>query len=337
MTQPSTASKLGAVATEPGLGAGPEPADRVVPLSVCVCTFRRPSLLGELLHSLASQSHQASEVVVVDNDPAASAHATVDAFVRAHPTLLVRYAVEPAPGVSHARNRAVRESRGARLAFIDDDEVAAPDWLAQLGAAMDRYQADVVLGPTRVRLDDPMPDWVRSVNRRLHLDPIRSGQDAPYGAGGTGNVLLRREVLAPRGGTPFDARLTHTGGEDAELFEWIRAGGGRVVWCAEAHTLERLSPERLQAGFYLQRALCFATVHWRSVYRRSSLPRSLGLALTGAGMALAFAVAGAVSWPFGRARAVLLWMYAARGVGRVMALTRFDLNVYGKRRSPGAT
>ena len=315
----------------PDAGAAPR-------LSVCVCTFRRPALLQELLASLAAQTLplHSFEVVVVDNDPAASARAAVEAFAKAHAALRLQYAVECATGVSHARNRAVREASAARLAFIDDDEVAAPDWLEQLDAAMDRYGADIVLGPTRVRLDDPMPDWVRSLNARSHLDEFASGEPATYGAGGAGNALMRRTALRERGDSPFDPALTRTGGEDAELFEWVRACGGAVVWCAEAQATERLSPERLHAGFYVERALCFATVHWRGVYRRASPAAVLGHVAVGASAAIVLAPAALLAWPFARARSVRLLMLAARGAGRLLALTRYDVRAYGIQPTPGA-
>ena len=82
-------------------------------VSVCIATFRRPEGLERLLTSLAGLALPAGllvELVVVDNDPAGSAEATVRRFAgRPHP---VHYQVEPRPNVSHARNTSVTTARG---------------------------------------------------------------------------------------------------------------------------------------------------------------------------------------------------------------------------------
>ena len=100
-------------------------------VSVCIATFRRPSGLARLLDSLAKLKLPEGvtvEIVVVDNDPAASA-APILAGWRATPHVLRAFG-EPRANVSHARNRGVAESRGRWLAFIDDDEVADENWIA---------------------------------------------------------------------------------------------------------------------------------------------------------------------------------------------------------------
>ena len=300
-------------------------------VAVCVCTFHRMQFLAALLRSLATQSVTADrlEIVVVDNDPAGSAESVVRQFSKEHPNAAVRYVVEGKPGVSHARNRAVAESRAAMLAFIDDDEVASPDWLDRLLQVAAQFQADVVLGPTRATLGPGLPDWVRRLNLRGHLDDLHTGQEVPRGMGGAGNVLIRRSALGTRTALPFDPRLTHTGGEDSDLFNWMRGQGARVVWSAEAVCWESLGPERLTVHFYVQRTLTFATVHWRGVYQRSGSLRVAVLALVGLSMAIGFGLVSLVVWPVVRRRAVPLVLLSARGVGRLLALTPLDLPIYG--------
>ena len=305
---------------------------RAIPaLTVCVCTFHRLQFLAKLLRSLATQSVAADriEIVVVDNDPAGSADAVVRQFSQEHPDAAIRYVVEGKPGVSHARNRAVAESRAGMLAFIDDDEVASPEWLERLLLAAVQFKADVVLGPTRVTLDAGLPDWLHQLNDRSHLDDLLTGQEVPRGVGGAGNALIRRSALGVRVARPFDPRLTHTGGEDGELFNWMRDQGALVVWSAEAVCWESLGPERLTIGFYVRRSLTFATVHWRGVYQRSGLLRVAALALVGFSMALGFGLVSLIAWPVVRRRALPLVLLSVRGAGRLLALTSYDLPIYG--------
>src|SRR5206468_9191594 len=59
----------------------------------------------------------------------------------------VDYLVEPRAGLSFARNAAVKAAPGQILAWIDDDEVADPNWLAEVARALDEHpDADVISG-----------------------------------------------------------------------------------------------------------------------------------------------------------------------------------------------
>jgi glycosyltransferase involved in cell wall biosynthesis len=105
---------------------------------------------------LASQSVEPAGIVVVDNAP--SDGATELAVKEAHNGLRVTYVREDRPGLSCARNRAVRElvAGGASqfapidhtvVAWLDDDETADPNWVAAIAAAFDRHpRASAVSG-----------------------------------------------------------------------------------------------------------------------------------------------------------------------------------------------
>jgi GT2 family glycosyltransferase len=47
-----------------------------------------------------------------------------------------RCVIEPGAGLSRARNRGIQDSRGALIAFTDDDCYAEPDWLRELAFAL---------------------------------------------------------------------------------------------------------------------------------------------------------------------------------------------------------
>src|SRR5215510_10079977 len=77
----------------PSIIQGPSP----VHVSICVCTFRRPAMLAQLLQALASQETDGEftySLVVVDNDAARSSEAVVADFSRSS-RLAVQYCVEP--------------------------------------------------------------------------------------------------------------------------------------------------------------------------------------------------------------------------------------------------
>lgn len=90
-------------------------------------TMERWDFLGATIASARAQSLAPLDVVVVvDHNP--------DLFARATRDLPDVTVVENtgARGVSGARNSGVKASRGDVVAFLDDDAVASPEWLATL-------------------------------------------------------------------------------------------------------------------------------------------------------------------------------------------------------------
>ncbi len=300
-------------------------------VTVGVCTFRRPEALQQTLDSLAQQSwpHSAFEVVVVDNDVQCSAQAQVERFAQTVGALCVRYAVEPGRGVSHVRNQCVALARGEWLAFIDDDEVASPDWLANLMAAQRRFSADVVLGPVNTVWPAHAPTWLRALSRGTAYAGMGTGTVVPPGLGGCGNVLMRLADVRARGMEPFKAALSLTGGEDGELFNWLRQQGAKIVWCSEAFADEHQPARRLRLGYHLHRSLQFATVHWRGEYTKWGLLRSIPKAAAGAVFGLAFLTLGGVLFQVRPAQGAKLLMTGMRGLGRVLALFGVQVPGYG--------
>lgn len=106
-----------------------ESADRPR-VSVAVCTRERPEALERCLHSIAAATEAPDEVLVIDNAPHATSTRDV---LRSFPSF--RYLPEPRPGLSAARNAAARAATCAVLAFVDDDVVVHPRWLAALRRA----------------------------------------------------------------------------------------------------------------------------------------------------------------------------------------------------------
>ncbi|HEY5761303.1 MAG TPA: glycosyltransferase family A protein, partial [Steroidobacter sp.] len=114
----------------------------MIDVDVLVLTYKRPGLLADTLDSLARQRLPADHrmtVIVVDNDAGQSAQATVSRYQAVFAD--IRYVCETEANVAKARNRALAEARARYAAFIDDDEVASPEWLATLLRAREQYRA----------------------------------------------------------------------------------------------------------------------------------------------------------------------------------------------------
>jgi GT2 family glycosyltransferase len=121
--------------------------------SVVVVCCQRAHALAECLDSLAAQTVDDFEVVVVCNDVTPA----VANLVAARLGEQVRR-VELGPGitVSQARNHGVAAARAKALYFIDDDVIVPPDTLAELARAFAEHRSvDIFGGPNLTPPDDP--------------------------------------------------------------------------------------------------------------------------------------------------------------------------------------
>jgi glycosyltransferase involved in cell wall biosynthesis len=190
-------------------------------------------------------------VVVADNDSAESARQSVEQFSR-NSSLKVIYCVEPRQNIALARNRALAHSEGNFIAFIDDDEFPASDWLQELLATSEKYHADGVLGPVRPHFELPPPRWIirgRFCERPEH----ETGRKMPWDECRSGNLLFRREILDGIA-QPFQAEFG-TGGEDMDFFRRMDERGHLFVWCNKAIAYETVPPSRCRRSYMLKRAL----------------------------------------------------------------------------------
>jgi glycosyltransferase involved in cell wall biosynthesis len=221
---------------------------------VCVCTFKRPALLADLLCGLLKQATDEKftySIVVVDNDRQQSARETVDRFQREHPKV-VSYLVETEQNIALARNRSVAHATGELVAFIDDDEVPIDDWLLRMYAALTKYGVDGILGPVKPRFAGTPPLW--AVKARIFERPgFATGFVIGWKQTGTGNVLVWRRALDELEG-PFREQFG-SGGEDLDLFRRAMEAGKVFVWCEEATVYEIVPAERTRISFQLRRAL----------------------------------------------------------------------------------
>lgn len=213
--------------------------------SVVICTRDRPEQLRRALASLRAQDHPNFAVWVVDNAPTSEAtRQVVDSFTC---DMDMRYVREPRPGLSRARNAALRcELEGDVVAWLDDDEVADPEWLSELMRAFDG-RPDVVTASGMVipaELDTPPQVWFEqfgghSKGRDFTIDwfsPATWSKQhplyplPPFGTGAS--MAFRIDTLRQVGG--FDEALgagTATGGgEDTKIITDVQLTGGTAAW-----------------------------------------------------------------------------------------------------------
>lgn len=226
----------------------PPPEPDLPAVSAVVCTRERPDGLRAALGSLLAQTHPDLEILVVDNAPATTATAEV---VAAAADPRVRYVREDVPGLSAARNRALREVRRPVVAWLDDDETADPDWLVELARAFrDHPEVSAVSGfvfPAELETTAQIfyeSYGGHSKGRLLAPAVFTPGDPAadplfpvpPFGVGA--NMAFRTEALRRLGG--FDEALgagTPTqGGEDTLVFSRLLLAGEGCMYQPSAVT-----------------------------------------------------------------------------------------------------
>ena len=226
---------------------------------VAICTCRRLAMLQRCLGSVALGAGQlASEsvgVIVVDNAPSGSARKVCEELREALPCVL-HFTEEAQPGISFARNRALREALrlGADLvALVDDDDVPRPDWLRLLIERQAATKADIVFGRW-----EPAEQLVLARERcGVAKPPEPEGILDRYGLPqDTNNALLTRRVITimDDAGELLSPELALTGGADNDFFIRCLRRGFRVERCPDAVVSGFWEDQRLTARGFLRRA-----------------------------------------------------------------------------------
>jgi LmbE family N-acetylglucosaminyl deacetylase len=186
------------------LGGFPEIAEvREGPrVSVVVRTRNRPDLLAEALASLAEQEYRRAEVVLVNDggDP--------PAVPSDFPLPVVRVDLETNRGRAGAAGAGVAAATGDYVAFLDDDDLAAPEHLAALATLVQTPGVRVAYSDAAVavyELDETGGRW-RCRDRRLPYsrafdpDVLLVDNYIPFNT-----LLIERGLFAEAG--PFDPDL----------------------------------------------------------------------------------------------------------------------------------
>lgn len=174
-------------------------------IEICLCTHNpRREVLDLVVRSIAAQIVPEGEVLflLVDNasSPAVPEAVLAPLRTRGFSTRLVQ---ESRPGIFHARNRAMRESKQPLILWIDDDTEFPPDYVAKcLTIARQHPEIGCFGGKLRLGPRCRYPAW--SVPLHLWLAIIDRGEEPitnktdQWGLWEppTAGAVVRREVIA---------------------------------------------------------------------------------------------------------------------------------------------
>lgn len=245
-------------------GDRPSIAPPPVAATVVVATCNRPDALRRCLQSLTQlRTQHTVDIVVVDNRPDLG---TAAAVVRDFPT--ARLVLERRRGSSYARNAGVAAARGEFVAMIDDDMIAAPEWLDRLLAPFARADVMAVTGLTLPAQLGTQAEQMLELYGGFGRGFVARDFDfawfhrwrwraAPtWQIGGSGNVAFRRRLFCGPQAHAFAVTLgagVPAGvGEDTKLFYDLLYHGHTLAYepAAVAWHHHRVSMSDLRAQLY---------------------------------------------------------------------------------------
>ncbi len=228
-------------------------------LTAIICSYNRRASLAGLLASLRRQvCPEGLEILLVDNNSADGTREAAARWQTALPNLRVVF--EPQQGLSHARNRGLREAHSPLIAYLDDDALAGPSWARGIVAGFkDRPEVACVGGPVELLWQAGRPTWLpdrySSLYTELELGPAaRFLDEREYLVGA--NLAFRRNWLLEQGG--FAAFLGRRGdcllsGEEAAVLRRVFETGQRIFYSPRARVQHRVSKQRARRTWLLRR------------------------------------------------------------------------------------
>jgi glycosyltransferase involved in cell wall biosynthesis len=260
-------------------------------ISAAICTYQRYDLLKQAIDSLERQNLDKSqyEILVIDNSPdwQFSENFAIDYASIEN----LRWVIERTAGLSNARNVATDLATAPIIAFMDDDAIARPGWLAAILAAYERFgdEAGAVGGKVNPIWEAPRPGWMHDdllglVSVIDRGSEVRALTDNEWLAGV--NISFRVDLLKETGG--FNVSLGRKGGshallsnEEVDIVEKIKERGYVVVYSPDAEVDHMVEVDRLSQTWVRRRvawqavsdylkdpATAFqnAPRHWHTVY-----------------------------------------------------------------------
>jgi glycosyltransferase involved in cell wall biosynthesis len=235
-------------------------------ITFIICSYNRSDYLDDTLQSLLDHfpSDSPSTILVVDNN---STDNTAE-VVRRHQNSLpkdenpIRYIKETKQGLSHARNRGIKEAETPYVVFLDDDIKATasliPAWQSFFADYPDAAAAG---GKNHVQFDAPRPTWMSYFLLPLLAyhdlgDSIKKYSAGNYPVGC--NMGFKKTIFDQVG--LFDTDLGRKGkslnaGEEKELFKRIRELDKDVFYLPDAFLYHRVGAERLTVDYIRKQAL----------------------------------------------------------------------------------
>ncbi len=299
-------------------------------LSIIIPTYKRPDALARALASVEAEAVTGIdvEIVIADNDPAASAKAFVAEKIKSSDANIV-YIHVPEPGVSNARNSALALATGRYVLFLDDDMEACAPWAQSMFDAARKFDAALVFGPVNAVMPDPDDQFYDKM--RPLFSRANPGEDQLIDRGiGTGNCFIDRQKAALPSPV-FDTSLNQTGGEDDALFRELEKQDINIAWTNAAVTLEHVPEHRATMTYVWRRNFAFGQTPTHEAADKGILgwPLVIMWMCVGVLQIVSYGVRFAVTKLLNRPQSVFNLGRLAQGFGKIFWCERLSPKFYG--------
>jgi glycosyltransferase involved in cell wall biosynthesis len=221
------------------VSAGGGPGPRRPAVSVIIPAYNTAPYIGETLASVAAQTVQDFEIVVVnDGSPDTDELERVIAPYRAR----ITYIVQENRGLSAARNAGLAAARADLVALLDSDDAWEADYLERQLDELQRQDLDIVYG-NATTFGDPLRAGQLFMDVHPSSGPVTIESLVTQQCNVMVSVLARRQALVDAG--LFDESLRSS--EDFDLWLRVVHGGGRIGYHRRPVVRSRLRQASLSA------------------------------------------------------------------------------------------
>lgn len=235
-----------------------------VKISVIICTYNGAERLKAVVDSLLAQNYDSNkfEILIIDNSSDDNTREICDEIIKNSPGKKIIYYLEKNKGLSHARNRGIREASGKIVAFIDDDAVAEKNWLKEIVTTFEDVNPvpGCVGGKVLPVWEASRPEWL-SESLLTHLSILDLGESPRWikeneFVCGTNMAFLNQSV---KDAGFFETRLGRRGkslisNEEALLFHKLRMVGGNIYYQPRVIVNHVIPEERIKKRWFFKRA-----------------------------------------------------------------------------------
>lgn len=173
---------------------------RLPTVSVAIAAYNYEQYVGEAIESVLAQGYPSEllEVVVVDDGSTDGTASVVRDYAERHRDV-VRLVQQPNSGPEAAVSRAMRETTGEVLAFLDADDAWMPGKLIdQVAVLMDRPEVGLVFGDMACVGGDGEPlDRPLILHAMPQLKRRAAAQVLAGNVASTSAIIARRSVISP--------------------------------------------------------------------------------------------------------------------------------------------
>ncbi|MBD2204052.1 glycosyltransferase family 2 protein [Calothrix sp. FACHB-1219] len=233
-------------------------------ITVAIPTYNGAERLPKLLDLLLAQTGLENlnwEIIIVDNNSSDRTNIVIQNYQKICNSICpLRYFLETKQGAAFARIRAAQEARGEVIAFLDDDNLPALDWLiAAYNFGIEHPQAGVWSGQIHGSYEVSPPKnferiqgflAIREHGNQPHLFEAKNLRLPPGAA-----LVVRKQVWCDHVPTIpiLSGKLpgVFVQGDDYEPLLYIHSAGWEIWYNPTMHTYHQIPHWRLEKTYLL--------------------------------------------------------------------------------------